>query len=174
MRTARLLVVGLALLPLGAASLSAQEAGAEQTATAEAVVRELYELITFEAGTTPDWDAVRDLFIEEAVIVLRTGRDANTVFSVETWVQDFVTFIERSEVVKTGFTEAITRTSATEFGDIANVWVLYEASIPGSQRPAQQGVDNFSLVRRDGRWLIAAITNEVPAVAGPLPDVLGD
>lgn len=163
------------LLSLACASAAAaQEPATDSLATADGVVRELYDLITFEAGTTPDWDAVRSLFIDEAVIVLRTGRDANTVFSVETWIQDFVTFIERSEVEKTGFTEAITRTSATEFGDIANVWVLYEASIPGSQRPPQQGVDNFSLVLRDGRWLIAAITNEIPAIAGPVPDVLSD
>ena len=108
------------------------------------------------------------------MVVLRTSRTGNTVFSVETWIQDFVSFIERSEVEKTGFTEAITRTSATEFGDIANVWVLYEASVPGAPRPPQQGVDNFSLVRRDGRWLIAAITNEIPAVAGPVPEMLGD
>ena len=35
-------------------------------------------------------------------------------------------------------------------GDIAHVWVLYEAEIPGWGRPAQPGVDSFQLVRRDG------------------------
>ena len=38
------------------------------------VVAELYDLVTFGAGTTPDWDEVRSLFIEEAVVVL--ARDA--------------------------------------------------------------------------------------------------
>jgi hypothetical protein len=62
--------------------------------SAEAVVRELYDLVTFPAGATPDWDRGRSLFLPEGVVVLRTTRTATTVFSVEGWVQDFVDFIE--------------------------------------------------------------------------------
>jgi len=146
--------------------------GAQDTASAEGVVQELYDLVTFPAGETPDWDKGRSLFLPEAVVVLRTSRTGNTVFSVEGWVQDFVTFIERANVTVTGFVERIVRTQATEFGDIAQVWVLYEAEIPGSGRPAQQGVDSFHLVRRDGQWLIASIVNEIPTPDRPVPEVL--
>jgi hypothetical protein len=140
--------------------------------SAEAVVRELYDLVTFPAGTTPDWDRGRALFLPEGVVVLRTARTATTVFSVEGWVQDFVDFIERANVTATGFAERILRTHAVEFGDIAHVWVLYEAEIPGSGRPPQQGVDSFQLVRRDGKWLIASILNEIPTPDRPVPQVL--
>jgi hypothetical protein len=139
---------------------------------AEEVVWELYDLLTFEAGTTPDWDAARSLFLPEGVVVLRTSRTGNTVFSVEGWVQDFVTFIERANVESTGFSERIIRTHTVVFGDIAHVWVLYEAHIPGSPRPPQQGVDSFQLVRRDGAWLIASILNEIPTPDRPIPEVL--
>ena len=135
-------------------------------------MRELYDLVTFPAGTTPDWDRGRALFLPEGVVVLRTGRTETTVFSVEGWVQDFVTFIEDRNVVETGFTERIVRTHAVEFGDIAHVWVLYEAEIPGSGRPAQQGVDSFQLARRNGTWLIASILNEIPTPDRPVPEVL--
>ncbi len=137
--------------------------------TAEGVVTQLYELVTFEAGSTPDWDKVRSLFIDEAVIVLRTTRTATTVFSVDGFVNDFVTFIERANVAETGFTEKILRTKPTVFGDMAHVWVLYEASVPGSPRPPQQGVDSFSLIKQDGRWWIAAVTNEIPTPNRPVP-----
>jgi hypothetical protein len=137
--------------------------------TAEGVVTQLYELVTFEAGSTPDWDKVRSLFIDEAVIVLRTTRTATTVFSVDGFVNDFVTFIERAYVAETGFTEKILRTKPTVFGDMAHVWVLYEASVPGSPRPPQQGVDSFSLIKQDGRWWIAAVTNEIPTPNRPVP-----
>lgn len=60
----------------------------------------------------------------------------------------------------------------TVFGDIAHVWVLYEAVIPGSGRPPQQGVDSFELIRRDGRWWIATITNEIPTPERPIPSEL--
>jgi hypothetical protein len=159
---------------MGAASpLAAQEVGtAPGDGSAEAVVRELYDLVTFPAGVTPDWDRARALFLPEAVVVLRTSRSGTTVFSVEGWVQDFVTFIERSNVAATGFTERVVRTHAVEFGDIAQVWVLYEAEIPGTGRPPQPGVDSFQLLRRDGDWVIASSLNEIPTPDRPVPAVL--
>ena len=154
-------------------TVAAQEAGtATGVGSAEAVVRALYDLVTFPAGVTPDWDRARALFLPEAVVVLRTSRSETTVFSVEGWVQDFVTFIERSNVVATGFTERIVRTHSVEFGDIAQVWALYEAEIPGAGRPPQQGVDLFNLVRRDGDWVIASVLNEIPTPDRPVPALL--
>jgi hypothetical protein len=143
-----------------------------QDQSAEQVIDELYDHVTFDAGTTPDWDAVKELFIDEAVIVLRTSRTDTTVFSLEGWVNDFVQFIERANVEKTGFVEKIVKKKAMVFGDIAHVLVLYEAHIPGSERPPQQGVDSCQLIRKDGRWLIASIVNEIPTPDRPVPDEL--
>ena len=125
-------------------------------ATPEAVVDELYELVTFGPGEVPDWDRVRALFLPEAVVVLRTSREATTVFDVDGFVGDFVSFIENASVKDTGFAEKIVRTKPMVFGDIAHVLVLYTAEIPGSGRGPQPGVDSFQLVRRDERWWIAS------------------
>ncbi len=152
----------------------ASSATAQEPHTAEATVRELYDLVTFDVGTTPDWDRARDLFLPEGVIVLRSSREAMSTFSVEGWIQDFVQFIERANVVETGFVERITRLTSMEFGDIAHVLVLYEAYVPGRDRPPTQGVDSFQLVRMNSEWRIAAIMNELPIVAGELPPGLRD
>lgn len=138
----------------------------------DAVVTELYDLVTFDAGTTPDWDRVRSLFIEEAVIVLRTSREKTTVFSLEGFVQDFVDFIERANVEESGFSEKIIRRKTMVLGEMAHILVLYEASIPGSDRPPLQGVDSFSLIHKEGRWRIVAVTNELPTAERPLPPEL--
>jgi hypothetical protein len=171
------LIATLVFIAGGVNSLSAQAPSVVQDdtpETAEAVVRQLYDLVTFGAGTSPDWDEVRALFIDEAVVVLRTTRTATTVFSLEGFVNDFVTFIERANVEQTGFEERILRLHATEFHDMAHAWVLYQVSVPGSQRPPQQGVDSFSLIRQDGRWRIASITNDIPTAEHPIPEVLRD
>ncbi len=38
--------------------------------------------------------------------------------------------------------------------------------------PPQQGADSWLLVRRDGRWIIAAATNEIVKPARPVPPEL--
>ena len=149
-------------------------AGAEDTpfGTAQSVVEELYELVTFSPGKTPDWERVRDLFVDEAVIIIRTGLTEMSVFTVDGFVGDFVSFIERTNVEETGFIERIVRTKPLVFGDIAHILVLYEAEIPGSPRGPQQGVDSFQLIRKDDRWWIASVVNEIPTPDRPVPEEL--
>ncbi|MCA9734313.1 MAG: hypothetical protein H6696_03880 [Deferribacteres bacterium] len=137
---------------------------------AEAVVRELYKLVTFNAGQTPDWQLVKSLFIDDAVIVLRTSRTGHSVFSREAFVHDFQDFILRARVDTTGFTEAIIPIKTFETGDIAQSFVVYEASIPGRNRAPQRGLDEFHLIRQDSTWRIVSIINEIPTQARPLPE----
>ena len=161
--------VAIGLLTAGAAI--AQSSNQARLDTPEGLIEEIYDLVSFPAGTTPDWDVVRNLFIPEAVVVLRTSRDGSTVFSVDGFVQDFVTFIEQANVEQTGFTERILDMRTFVWGDIAHVLVLFDSDIPGDGRDPRAGVDSFQLIKRDGRWRIASITNERPSADRPLPEV---
>ena len=136
------------------------------------VVRELYELVTIEKGTTGDWDSVRALFIKEAVVVLRTSRTGTSIFTLEGFVDDFVTFITNYNIKETGFNETILNLKTWVYGDMAHVLVLYEAEIPNSEIPSNKGVDSFLLIRKEGKWKVAAITNEVPTPDRPIPKEL--
>ncbi|KAA0251955.1 hypothetical protein FBQ97_02570 [Acidobacteria bacterium ACD] len=146
----------------------------EALRTPEGVLTELYRLVTFPPGKEADWDAVRVLFLPEAVVVLRTSREATTVFTLEGFVADFVSFAAKPKVRELGFAERIVRMKVTPFREVAQAWVLYEASLPGSERPPQRGVDGFSLVRRDGRWFIASIVNDVVEEGYTPPPELGE
>jgi hypothetical protein len=161
-----ILLVGSGTMPLQA------QVAPEVLETPEGVVTEIYDLVSFEAGSVPDWDVVRSMFIPEAVVVLRTSREATTVFSVESFVGDFINFVENSPAGDQGFTEEILAMHSLVFGDMANVLVLYEAQITGSSRPPTQGVDNFSLIKKDSRWWIVSVTNEIPTPDRPIPEVL--
>lgn len=138
----------------------------------QAVIKELYKGVSSEPGSTPDWDKIREIFIKEAVIVLRTSREDTTVFTLEGFITDFVTFIERANVKERGFTERIVNMHEIVFGDTAHVLVLYEASLGDSTRPPQRGVDGISLIRKNDKWRIISITNERPTPDRPIPDVL--
>lgn len=165
------------VLTFGLGTMPAQaQAPADNTAfeTPEALVTEIYDMVSFKAGDVPDWDLVRSTFIPEAIVVLRTSREASTVFSVEGFVNDFINFVERSPAGEAGFTEKILKMRSMVFGDMAHVLVLYEAHITGSARPPTQGVDSFSLIKKDGRWWIVSITNELPGPDRPIPEMLQD
>ena len=133
------------------------------------MVAELYDLVTFDAGTTPDWNAVRALFVEEAIIVLRTGRNEMSIFSLDDFVNDFVQFIEQAGVEATGFTERVLDMKEFSYGDIAHVLVLFDSHISGSDRAPREGIDSFELIRRDGDWRIVSIINERPTSERPIP-----
>ena len=168
----QLLALALAL-PSACATPPATGPAADEALRGPAeVVRELYELVTFDAGATPDWDAVRALFVEEAVVVLRTGREEMTVFTLEGFVDDFVRFIEQYDVQRTGFRERVLELDGFAYRDIAHVRVRFDSHIPGSGREPGQGLDVFELVRRDGRWRIASIVNERPTLDAPIPAAL--
>ena len=169
----RFCVVALLFMaPCGAALLSQTPKAFE---SAEGLVSEIYQSVSFDsAGPMPDWEKVRSMFLENAVIVLRVARDSTAVFSVQEFISDFTNFIERSAARRSGFRERVIRMKPMVFGNIAHILVLYEAHIPGSQRPPQRGVDSWELLKRDGRWWTVAVTNEVPAPDRPIPAELAD
>lgn len=138
------------------------------------VVDSLYRLVTFGPDNPPRWELVRSLFAEEAVIVLRTSREASTLFTVDGFIAEFQDFANNEKVVASGFQERILKMKGTVYGDIAHFFVLYEASIPGSEREPQQGVDSFQLIKRDTTWKILSITNEIVGPSNPLPEELVD
>ncbi len=141
--------------------------------TAEARVRELYDMISIEpGGSAPDWNHVRTFFLDEAVIYMRTSREASSTFTLDEWVGDFQKFIVDAKVLERGFDETIVRVHATEFRNIAEVMVLYEASFRDSTRPPQQGVDMIHLGRVDGQWRIVSIVNEIPEEPEQIPGLL--
>jgi len=163
-----LLFLSLFLMSIATGSF-AQET---EALSPEEVVEELYRLVTIEKGSTGDWDKVRALFIEEAVIVLRTSREATTVFTLDGFVEDFVRFVTDYNIKETGFKETILNMKPWVYGDMAHITVVYEAEIPDSPIPSNKGIDIFLLIRKEDQWKVAAITNEVPTSDNPIPPEL--
>ena len=172
----RMRAAGLACLIAAAvvspARAQTEVADADQRSV-EQVVRDVYDLVSWTDGKTPDWEVVRDVFIPEAIVVLRYPPELK-VMSVDGFLLDWLRFENQLAAGGvTGFLETVVSARATEFGDIAHVHVVYKSSVPDTGRPARPGVDLWSLIRVDGRWKVVSVVNELPGDDLPVPDYGG-
>lgn len=136
--------------------------------TPQDLIEYTYELMTFSAGDKPDWDIIKDLFIEDAIIVLRSSRTDMSIMDrdgfIDLWLRDY-----EAGLKETGITEEKIIDRYELIGDIATCYVIYAVSIPDKDYPTQYGIDCFHLLKQNGRWYITSIVNEVlrPGVEPP-------
>ena len=163
---ALLAMLGCLLLPT--LSVAQTTAGTEEEKAVN-MVKQIYREVSAEGEARPDWDLVRDFFVDEALIVLRTSRDGSTQFTLEEFIQDFKDFYESPRVGDAGFREDVLHVHAQVYHDIAFIGVVYQAVILDSERPPQKGVDFWLLSLREGSWKVVAVTNEIIPPGGDLP-----
>lgn len=139
----------------------------------ESLVRGLYASVTFEPGTLPDWDYVRKFFIPEAVFGGRQTRTSMAVLDLDGFVAWWEVDIEKHKMKERGFKESVEKLKKTVYGNIAQVFVVYKARFwTPEDSPGQLGLDSFSLMKRDGRWWVVSIANDVITPDNPLPEEL--
>jgi hypothetical protein len=139
----------------------------------ESLVRGLYASVSFEADTTPDWDYVRSFFIPEAVFGVRKTRTSMEVLGLDGFVAWWLEDIEKHKMKERGFEESVENLKMTEYGNIAQCFVVYKARFKTpADAPGQLGLDSFALMKKDGRWWIVSIMNDVVTPQNPLPEDL--
>ncbi len=139
----------------------------------ENLVRGLYAAVTFDPGNVPDWDYVRKFFNPEAVIAVRKTRTSMAVLNVEEFVKWFDDDVKKHKMNERGFEESIEKMKMTVFGDMAHCFVIYKARFKTPENsPGQLGLDSWGLMKKDGRWWIVSVTNDVVTPQRPLPEEL--
>ncbi len=139
--------------------------------TPDDLIRDIYAAVSARNGESVDWTRVRAMFIDKAVVILRTSREELTRFTADGFIQDFKDFYQIPEVSASGFGEQILRMKAMVYNDIAFVATEYSAAITGSTRPPSRGVDLWLLAKKDGLWKITSVVNEVIPAGQELPDL---
>lgn len=155
MKTAYILAV---LLPLNfSAQLNAQVKGEDP----ESMIKQIYVAVSSEEGHEVDWEKVRSFFVEEAIIVLQTSREASTRFTLEEFIQDFKDFYESPAAKESGFKEEVLKLKSQVYAEMAFIAVVYEAKILSSDRPPQKGIDFWLLQKNEDSWKVVAVTNQI-------------
>lgn len=169
-----LMLVSCALGGGGAAaqqpSPPAAAAYAEDGASIESLVAATYAVISGPAGQARDWDRFRALFVDGAFMVPRAvGAGGLRRVTPEEYIARSGPVLERD-----GFFETETARSVRRYGDIAQVFSIYEARrAPGDAKPLFGGINAFQLVYDGQRWRIASLVWQQAGEGLPIPKEYG-
>ena len=144
--------------PLGGSMTLAQRAEVKRRACA----------LVPESGVAP-WDQMR--LIDHASLA-KAVSELLAVLIATGHTEETRAFIRQAKLEERAFEETVVAIRTQEMGDIARAIVHYTARIPANGRPAQHGIDVFSLVKKDGSWRIVSIVNEIVRPEVPVPEEL--
>ena len=120
----------------------------------DAVIAEMYDIVSFEKGERPDWSRQQAIFAPGARLV--RVRDAGVFeFDVASFQKNFDAMIDSGELPS--FWEAEIWRETRIFDDVAHVLSAYDSRHCRDGEFLGRGVNSIQLFRRDGRWWISAM-----------------
>jgi hypothetical protein len=119
------------------------------------VMNHLYAVISFEEGEEPDWQGLKDVFSKHARItrVTHEGTDhlePTSFFEMTRNLVDLGAY--------TSFYEFEVARRVERFGEIAQVWSVYETRRNrGAREALGRGVNSIQLVRENDSWRVLGL-----------------
>ncbi|TGY90474.1 hypothetical protein E5163_04975 [Marinicauda algicola] len=137
----------LAALPVSA--VHAQE-------TIDETMEALYASISGPVGAPRDFDMLRSLFLEGAVMgFVAPGEEGEVrarTFTVEGYIEN-----NADRLVEVGFVETETRRQTWVYGELATVYSAYEGLRSDTGETIVSGINVLTLLETDEGWKIASI-----------------
>ncbi|WP_421787963.1 nuclear transport factor 2 family protein [Hyphobacterium sp.] len=144
------------LTALMAAIALAVPAHADDDAAIDAVIDDLYAVISGGVGEARDWDRFRSLYLPGATMSVASPGEAGTgsarIITPEEYIESNGPVL--SEI---GFTESETGRAVYRYGGMATVLTAYEATRADRDELFLTGVNTIVLMRVEGEWKIASI-----------------
>lgn len=134
------------------------------------LLRRLYAVISFEEGAEPDWSGLQGVFSQHARITRITPEGTDYL--------DPASFLAMTKNLLevgayTSFFEFEVARSIERFGDIAQVWSVYETRRnKGAREPLGRGVNSIQLIREQESWRVLGLLWD-ETHADPRLDVAG-
>jgi hypothetical protein len=165
----RNLVLMILLPALGFASAGSEPCPETDAGQIDAVIKSLYESITFPEGGSPDLERFRSLFTPEAQFIRINKDDSIDRFSRDAFIQSFRERIEKGLIKSFHESEISPRTEV--FGRMAQVFSVYRKGINISElEKMAKGVNGIQLYEEAGGWRICSIVWMDERENCPLPD----
>lgn len=133
----------------------------------DSVIKEMYEMVSFEPGTRPDWSRQPEIFAAGGRLV-RVNDDGVFEFGLDSFRQNFESMIDTG--VLPSFWEGEIWRKTHQFGDVAHVLSAYEARQTRDGAILNRGVNSIQLFEHEGRWQISAMIWRRDGRAVQIPD----
>jgi hypothetical protein len=116
---------------------------------------DLYDVISFEEGSEPDWNGLSALFSEHARITRITPEGTDYMDP-----RSFLSMTRNMFEVGayTSFYEFEVARQVQRFGDVAQVWSLYETRRDRTAtRALGRGINSIQLIREGAAWRVLGL-----------------
>ncbi len=158
-----------ALLAFVASLALAQNPAPADVASADAIVKALYDTISGPAGQKRDWDRMRSLFVPTAHLMVVSpradGTTAHHAFTVEEYIARNGPYLETN-----GFFEREVARKTDAYAGITHVFSTYESrKAKDDKKPFARGINSIQLLLDGGRWWIVNVLWYGEDAKNPLP-----
>lgn len=138
-------------------------------ATLDAIVAELYSVISGPPGAVRDWDRFRSLFRSDAKLMVAVPSQVGAGRLVSMTPDEYVRR-NGDYLVREGFFETELARRTESFGTIAQVFSTYESRLGGQDaNPYQRGINSIQLWFDGKRWWIVSLVWQAETEQHKLP-----
>ena len=137
-------------------------------ATADALIKAVYDVISGPAGKERDWDRMKSLFLPGARLIATGRRQAGGYGSRVMTVDDYI-LSSGPYLIKEGFFENEVARKTESFGQILHAFSTYEARHKPGEKPFARGINSIQLMNDGTRWWVVTIYWQAEDEKTPLP-----
>lgn len=130
------------------------------------LVKDAYEVISFEKGTTPDYVAMKSIFTPQATLY-NFREDSLNFYYIDEFIEEFKAGILAGEL--TAFDEVELGGETEYFGKIGHRISAYASKFNGAEEVGERGVNCFQVLKLNGKWLINSMIWDVEKSGQPIP-----
>ena len=140
---------------------------APDDAAIKKAVDDAYAALSFKAGETPQYDNIKDNFIQQAQLINYIA-DTAQILSIDNFVKAFKNYVETTKIKI--FKEQEMYGKTDQFGNIAQRISSYKTYINSEDFVKERGVNSFQLIKTPQGWKVSSIIWDIEKPGLSIPD----
>lgn len=140
----------------------------KDTETIESTMQAVLDVISGPAGKKIDVTRWRNLFRGDVKFIIRSKTKEGQMVVRESSVEDYAkNIMPRIEALD--FFETVGNLTIDRYGDIAQVFMVYETRKTADGEPFDKGINSFQLLYDQNRWWVVSLMWQAESSGVPIP-----